>query len=282
MILQPPVRDEFWAASQLLRFVPSGLGAHAFARKILTRSRPMPPLVRLQKLHGGARVELDLSDRAQAQAYLIRRYEPEVVALLARIVRRGGVLLDVGANIGLITFSVGVQRPDVSILAFEPDPANATCWRRNLELNPRVNARLEQLAVGTEEGELELTRGGESGWSFVSRPGQRGGMKVPTVSLDAYAASHGIKHIDALKLDVEGYEPKVLEGASLLLREGAIRFIVCELDESLLSRNCSTRRALVALLARHDYEPRAIPGVGAQRLRARSWETGHDVLFVRT
>jgi FkbM family methyltransferase len=241
----------------------------------------MPPVVRVQRLHGGARVELDLSDRAQAQAYLTRRYEPEVVALLARSVQRGGVLFDVGANIGLITFAFGNRRSDVSIVAFEPDAENADRWRRNLEMNPRVSATLEQMAVGAEESEVELIRGDESGWSFVSRIGQPGGMKVPMVSLDAYAMSHGIRHIDALKLDVEGYEPMVLEGASLLLREQSIRFIVCEVDESLLTRNHWTRSALVALLAGHGYEPRVIPGMAAQRLRARSWETGHDVLFVR-
>ena len=282
MIRQPPVRDRLWAASQLVQFVPSGLGAHALARKIVAISRPTPPAVRPQKLYGGACVELELSDHTQAQTYLIRRYEPGVVALLARVVRRDGVIFDVGANIGLITFSVGVRRPDLTIVAFEPDPANARRWRRNREMNPWVRATLEEMAVGAEEDEVGLVRGGEAGWSFISSPGQPGDVKVLSVTLDAYASSHGITRIDALKVDVEGYEPKVLEGASVLLKERAINFIVCELDESLLNRNQSSRRAVVALLAEHGYEPRSIPGVGVQRLRTRSWEASRDVLFVRT
>jgi GT2 family glycosyltransferase len=134
--------DRFWVASQVLRFVPSGLGAHALARMTLA-SAARSPIRRRQTLHGGARFELDLSDRAQAQTYVIRRYEPDVSRFIAKKARRGGVFFDVGANIGLISFSVAVRRPDLSIHAFEADPANAERWRRNLELNLGVTAQLE-------------------------------------------------------------------------------------------------------------------------------------------
>jgi FkbM family methyltransferase len=241
----------------------------------------MAPTLRCQKLHGGARIELDLSDRAQAEAYLSRRYEPSTVALIARIAPQHGVFFDIGANIGLITFSVGVLRPDLSIYAFEPDSRNAEQWRRNLRMNARVAAKLEETAVGTAAGELPLVRGSESGWSFIAPPGRADGLQVPVINLDGYCSAHDIPWIDVLKADVEGYEAHVLQGAASLLDRKAIGSIVCEIDDDLLRRNGSTRSTIVSLLAEYGYSPRPVPGVGFQRIRRRSWETSHDVLFVR-
>jgi FkbM family methyltransferase len=213
-------------------------------------------------------------------AYLIRRYEPETVALLSRVVPRGGVLFDVGANIGLITFSVGVRRPDISVFAFEPDPANAERWKSNFGFNAGVHAVLEEVALGDENGSVELVRGDESGWSFIAKPGVGSGVNVPLVTLDSYTAERGISSIGALKVDVEGHEPLVLHGAASLLRRQAINFIVCELEDSLLGRNGFTRHDVLSLLAGYGYTARPIPPVAGQRLRRRSLDTSRDVLFV--
>jgi FkbM family methyltransferase len=273
-------RDKLYAASQLLRLVPSGLGAHAAARAVLARSMPLRPSLRAQKLAGGAKVQLDLSDRTQAQAYLLRRYEPDVVGMIVRVASPGGVFFDVGANIGLVTLSVGIRRRDLIIHAFEPDPANAERWRRNLDLNPGVQARLEEAAVSSKEGRVSMIRGRESGWSFVAKSPQRGGFDVRAVSLEAYASAHAVTCIDVLKVDVEGYEAEVLKGAEALLEQHAIRSIVCELNDSLLRRAGTSRSAVFSYLGEYGYAPRAVPGAGAQRLRRRSRETGQDFLFV--
>jgi FkbM family methyltransferase len=225
-------------------------------------------------------LELDISDPAQAQAYLIRRYQPDVVALLARAVPRGGVFFDVGANIGLISFSLGVRRPDISIFAFEPDPSNARRWRRNLELNRGLRAELEEVAVGAEEGEAELLQARESGWSFVAPPGSAESFKVSVATLDSYAHARLIAKIDALKIDVEGYEHFVFQGAASLLKSKAIRLIVCELEESLLARNGYTRTDVISLLSQYGYRARSVPPIAAQRLRRRSIDTSTDLVFV--
>lgn len=272
--------ERLFRVSKVLRFVPPGLGAHAAARRILSTTQPPPRALRRQRFWGGAVFELDLSDRTQAQAYLIRRYEPETVALLSRLVPPGGVFFDVGANIGLITFSVGVRRPDISIVAFEPDPANAARWKCNLRLNVEVRAVLEEVALGKEIGEVELVRGGESGWSFIAEPRSEPGVNVPVVTLDAYAQARRISLIGALKVDVEGYEPLVFEGAASLLKKQAIRFIVCELEETLLERSGFTRRDVISLLSRYGYAARPVPPVAGQRLHRRSLEASRDVLFV--
>jgi FkbM family methyltransferase len=282
MLASKSREDVLSRISKVIGFVPSGLGAHAAARKIISRSQPMPRMLLRQKLSGGAVVELDMSDAAQAEAYLTRRYEPNIVAALARFLPQRSVFFDVGANIGLITFSLGVRRRDVSIVAFEPDPANAHHWRRNRQLNPDVAAVLEEVALGRKEGEAGLVRGDVSAWSFIGEPGLESDVKVRVVTLDAYAQARQISSIGGLKVDVEGYEPRVFEGAASLLKKRAIRFVVCELEETLLERSGFTRREVISLLSRYGYTVRPIPPVAGQRLRLhrRSLEASRDVLFV--
>jgi FkbM family methyltransferase len=266
--------------SKLLRFVPSGLGAHAAARAVIARSEPLPRAVIPQELWSGAVVELDVSDREQAQVYLIRRYEPDLVALITRLVPPAGLFFDVGANIGLITLAVGARRPDISIVAFEPDPINAARWRHNLELNGGPDAVLEEVALGNASGRAELVRGDESGWSYIAGANSEQGVEV--VTLDAYVRTREIPVIDAVKIDVEGYELFVLQGAASVLEDRRIRSIVCELDESLLERNGHTRGDVISLLRGFGYRARPIPPVSGQRLHRRSVETSRDLLFLPT
>ena len=65
----------------------------------------------MQRMAGGHRMSLDLSDRSQGIAYLIRRYDAELVNYIVRNLPRGGVFLDVGAHVGLITFAVADSDP---------------------------------------------------------------------------------------------------------------------------------------------------------------------------
>jgi FkbM family methyltransferase len=265
---------------------PPGFGQHALARKILSR-RSYPRGARLrQTLEHGATFDLDLSDRIQAQAFIMRRYEPEVVRLIKSRLSGGGTFFDVGANVGLITFSAGSRRPDIEIRAFEPNPLNAANWLRNRELNPTVTARLEQMAVGEHEGSAVLVQPShdESGAGYVANGKThqpRPAIQVPLTSLDRYVAREGIAFVDVLKLDIEGYELFALRGSSGLLSERRIGCIVCELNDVHLQRNGTTRDELIAWVRDQNYTPRPLPRVGGRRLR-RTLHLPGEVVFVPT
>jgi hypothetical protein len=68
--------------------------------------------------------------------------------------------------------------------------------------------------------------------------------RVAVLTLDEETERLGIDRIDMIKIDVEGYEPKVLAGARRLLREGRIRAILCEFNEEWLSRAGSSPQVL--------------------------------------
>ena len=264
-----------------LGLLPPGCGQGALA-KLLTRHRWGQSLIVRQRLVGGATVELDLRDSPQAIAYVTRRYEPDIVAVISRLLPQFGTFFDVGANIGLVTFSIAARRPDVSIHAFEPDPANAERWRRNRQLNRSERVVLEPSALGATIGTVGIFRGMESGWTYVG-PTARHDMPTSSMTtLDTYVGQQGLGAIDVVKLDVEGYELFALQGSQQLLEQGRIGAIVCEINPPLLAKNGVKRQDVVSFLATYRYSPQPITRTGARRLRiTETIETAGDLVFVR-
>ena len=275
-----PERAVLFLLSRLLGALPVGVGQHAVARRLEPRFRRANGAIVQTSLSGGGCFELNLSDRNQLHTYLTRRYEPEVVATIAASVRPGGCFIDVGANIGLITFSVGARRRDIQIVAFEPDPTNVDAFRRNQVLNTEVRVVLEHSALGSTIGEVEVVSGDESGWSHVRAPSQTAGCTVAMTTLDSYAQQLQLETVDVLKIDVEGYELQVLSGSDDLLSGRRIGAIVCEVNDLNLQRNGSSRDELISQLAGHEYDPSPLPPVGAHRLRrSTTIESAPELLF---
>jgi FkbM family methyltransferase len=259
------------------------MGQQAIAVRLLGDHLYTPQTFVRQTLVGGGILDLDLSNWTERYVYLTRRYEPDIVSLIERRLPKGGVFFDVGANIGLISFSIGGRRADALIRAFEPVPETGQRWLRNRELNPDVHAVLEVVAVGAQDGSVSIARPvDQSGIGWV--PGgadealPHSLMEVPVVALDRYAAHHGFERIDVLKLDVEGYEQFALQGCSRLLEQRRIGCIICELNDPLLERHGTTRQELIAWLESRGYNPLQIPRTGARRLRRVSQAA--DIAFV--
>jgi FkbM family methyltransferase len=264
--------------------LPPGMGQYAVARTLIGRWSVVPPALVTQRMVGGAVFELDLRDRIQAEAFLVRRYAADVVDVLANRLAPGQVFFDVGANVGLVTFSVGARVPGISIHAFEPHPANLARWRRNQSLNSGVGAIVEPVALGERKGSTRLHVSDESGSHYVSESPEDDGITVPMMTLDEYAETCGIETVHALKLDVEGHEPLVLYGGQRLLREGRIGCIVCELNDFHLQRNGTSREALIEMLRGYGFTARPVPPFGVRgRLlgrRRRKRADYEDYVFV--
>jgi FkbM family methyltransferase len=261
------------------------MGQQALVRRVAASAAGGRPLV--QALRGGTRFELDTRDRLQAEVFLLRRYEPGLMALLERRLRPGGTMLDVGAHVGLIALQAAALRRG-AVHAFEPNPLNAARLRRNAELNPDLAVTVHELAVGAREGEVDLVweaghtdmAGGRVGAASGGNPGSS--ARVSMTTLDAFAEGHAIASVDVLKLDVEGHEPAVLDGAGRLLSERRIECLVCELNDVYLAEQGIDRTSVVTRLRDAGYRPLVIPRVGAQRLRpAREGGAVVDMAFER-
>lgn len=128
----------------------------------------------------------------------------------------GSVFLDIGANAGLYSLDAALSAGQGSrIVAIEPDPALLARLEFNLRQaeaagHIRADVRVTRLAVavGDHDGEAVLSTDGDEGSRSLLAPG--GGRTVPLRSLSGLVAELGLPRIDVLKIDVEGYEDKVL------------------------------------------------------------------------
>jgi FkbM family methyltransferase len=240
--------------AKLAGMLPWGLGQFRLAHRYVACRRWPEGSIVIQKMRSGAKLSLDLGDRAQAIAFLVRDYGPQHTRYIASRLPTNGTLFDVGAHIGLISFAMAVKRPDITLHAFEPNAVNARAWRRNQQLNVAVSARITEAGVSDRDGQMKF---GLVGDAASGQLGRDDGILVPVIALDSYCAQHGIERIDVLKIDVEGHEEAVLRGAERLLSVGAIKTVVCEM-------NISDPQAIIQILRSHGFRPKEIPEIGVR------------------
>lgn len=138
--------------------------------------------------------------------------------LLRSLIRPGMTVVDVGANIGVYTrFLTDLASSSGHVHAFEPAPSNYKRLQENAE--HFTNVSLNQAAVGGRSGTIRLFISYDLNVdhrTFDSGDGRKV-IEVPVVSLDEYF--HPGHRVDLIKIDVQGYELSVLQGAKRVLTE---------------------------------------------------------------
>jgi FkbM family methyltransferase len=146
------------------------------------------------------------------------------------------VVFDVGANEGHWTANVLACCPRAAIHAFEPQRRLA---EQIAQRHPSV--RVNNMALGARPGILDLHDYADSpGSAHASLLGgvidglHRGAVRkvqVTVGTLDEYCRAHAVESIDLLKVDVEGFERQVLEGALETIQAGRVQAIQFEFNE---------------------------------------------------
>jgi FkbM family methyltransferase len=150
-------------------------------------------------------------------------YEPpereELAREIAGVAGRPFVFVDIGANVGLFSLFVAATAHAVRILAIEPEPGNFARLAFNIAANPGLPITPLALALGETEGTARIllnardrggTRMAAAGTGTLAGETWAGGVEVRCRPLLAVVTDAGLTGIDALKIDVEGAEDKVL------------------------------------------------------------------------
>lgn len=138
------------------------------------------------------------------------------VMLFAKYLKPGNVCIDVGANTGSLTIPAAYHvGPNGIVLSVEPSPKFSHIIANNVTLN-NYNDRvtLHSVALGANSDTVYLN---ESRADDTTNHIDSKGTKVNQVTLDSLTKN--LLHIDLLKIDVEGYEYQVLQGATNTLKK---------------------------------------------------------------
>lgn len=164
----------------------------------------------------------------------------------ACILRPGDLFVDVGANVG--TYALWAADHGAVVIAVEPDPRAAALLRENVALN-NLPITVIEAALGSKVGSLMLTEGNDT-TNHMLPDGSTGGQRVRAQTLDALLRGRAARGV---KIDVEGAERIVLEGALECLAAGRIDVLQLEWNSTSAALLGEDRAPVAAILAAHGY-----------------------------
>lgn len=146
-----------------------------------------------------------------------------------QLLKDGDTLLDIGANIGVMTVHLAQKFPHSRILSFEPMPCNIRTFKRIVAHYKLNNVTLFETALGNHEGEVNMMLPTEKkvrmhGLSHVVdssiKEFPHGEIhRTPLTSLDAIKEIEDLPPVGGIKIDVENYEFFVLDGGRSLIKK---------------------------------------------------------------
>ncbi len=152
-------------------------------------------------------------------------YEHDKQEVVARLVKPGMHVLDIGANAGFYTLAFSrLVGSSGHVWAFEPLAENMHNLSRHVRLNRIGNATLVQIAVADKTEILAFDVAPSNSMGRISD--KEGSYWVPAASIDELISRGLIPLPDLIKLDVEGAESRVLAGAHSLLRRHRTVFLI--------------------------------------------------------
>lgn len=167
----------------------------------------------------GHKMFLDSKDCLGLSIFKI--HEPAETELIKKEVKKGDIVIDIGAHIGYFTLLFAkLVGKNGKVFAFEPDPTNFAILKKNIELNGYKNVTLVQKAVSDKIGKtnLHLSEDNDGDHTIYDKKDNRPSIVVSVTRLDDYFKNKKDK-INFIKVDTEGVELKVIKGMPDLLKK---------------------------------------------------------------
>jgi FkbM family methyltransferase len=221
----------------------------------------LPLGLRMSRKVEGHRVRFDPGTDIGMHLLLRGRFEPEAIARCAAYVRADGVILDIGANIGVHAVQFADLVPEGKVVCFEPARATFEYLLRNV-------ARLENVvpinaALSDAPGLLSFFVAADNAYSSLKDTQRKPILRRETVACfradDLLVPLLEGARIDLVKIDVEGFERQVLEGMqAILARHRPVVF--CEIFGG--GHSNPDPQGTLAYVRTLGYEPFVLDGAG--------------------
>lgn len=143
----------------------------------------------------------------------------------------GRTFIDIGAHVG--TWTINLAKYFDRVIAFEPDPRAWNSLKKNLELNNIKNVEVIPKAVSNKTGHTQFNLFYNPATNTMMNPTMMGRTDLPidqlqveTVSIDEFVESRGIDDVDFIKVDAEGAELLIVEGALRMFQKQSPDFFI--------------------------------------------------------
>lgn len=179
-------------------------------------------------------------------------YDYNEMLFLKNNLNEGDVFLDAGANIGIYSLVASkLVGSSGSVVAVEADEYNANKLSENLRLNNIDNVDIVRVGLSDKVEHLVMHQNlnGNRGGNTLLGNGHEGPL-VTCKPLNDVLVSHGVERLDGMKMDIEGFEEKVLK-SFFQQSESSLwpKFIIIEINQ-----HYKTSEEIDALLRLHGYD----------------------------
>jgi FkbM family methyltransferase len=155
-----------------------------------------------------------------AAAYVLGTFKPDLQSFLSSAVKEENIFYDVGANVGFFSLlAARLVGAKGRVISFEPLPDNLVSLRENVKRNQFLNTQILPFALGATNEEQVFQVSERPTWGKLKSAGHDApdkylsDIKVPVRRLDDLVIGGVIPPPDFVKIDVEGAEVEVIEGA---------------------------------------------------------------------
>lgn len=221
---------------------------------------------------GGLQWDLDLRQGIDFAIYLQGGFEPMTLREYGRLIKLGDTVFDIGANIGSHTLPIArLVGPQGTVAAFEPTDYAFDKLRKNLSLNPELESRVIAVqALLVAKPDEQKPDGIPSSWSLappnpeeIIHPVHKGTynslLGAAAIQLDQWVDEMKLTRLDFVKIDVDGFEVDVLEGAKSTLERFKPK-IMMEFAPYVFREHGRSFSELVGFLRRLGYHAQVVHG----------------------
>lgn len=190
----------------------------------------------------------------------------------------GDTLIDVGANIGCVTAAGSLAVGETGhVYSVEPHPQTYKHLQKTIAINHCANVTSLNVALGAEAGIVNFTDEPRKDDNNCVAQNAESGIRVPCMTLASLVDEHSISRIAVMKIDVEGFEMQVLQGAQSMLQK--VDSIYIEVLEHTLQKFGSCSADVIRLLQSHGFrcfyfkDDRSNVVAFAQHVALRDWRS---------
>ena len=173
-------------------------------------------------------------------------------------IHEGDIVIDVGANIGYYTLIFAqLVGSSGKVFAFEPEPKNFEILKKNIKINNYQNLVAEQKIVSDKSGivKLFIAEHGIVGHRINQEKSSQKFIEVESIILDNYIKKLNLDNkINFIKIDVEGSEPKVLEGTKEIIQKSNQLKIFTEFNREAVKEYGIEPKEMIDLFYRNGFK----------------------------
>jgi FkbM family methyltransferase len=254
----------------------------SFMRRLAARRMRLGPPIIQTTFMGAAMLVRPREDVGRSIA--LGEFEVDDLRHFTDAIRDGDVVFDIGANVGAYCVTIGRAKPGAVVHAFEPIALNASMIDVSLQINQLDNVRVIRKCVSDRAGRVSFSLAEDSAYSSMIDTGRKAEVRrfeSETVALDDYCGEPGNAFPQVVKVDVEGAELKVLDGARQLLsdQQRQPRLVLLELYDQNLQAFGTSIGDVLQRMQEHGYVAYVLVGGVARPYEPRDHNQIYNVFF---